>query len=109
MNTTDGAGAGAGARELLTMALEAAVPLYIAQLQRLTIDEIVAIAREAGPLLAEKGDRLLFRGAKRGETAAVFNATARGIAALAFAPGGVTVFGRHWEARCDSAPGDASL
>ncbi len=55
-------------------------------------------ARQTASLLAEKGDILLYRGAKRGQTAAVFNAVAFALAVLAFQPGGVTFAGHHFEA-----------
>lgn len=41
---------------------------------------------------------MLFRSKRKGETADAFNHLAEGIACLAFAPGGVRLFGSHWEA-----------
>ncbi|MEK6609189.1 MAG: hypothetical protein AABZ30_16140 [Myxococcota bacterium] len=41
----------------------------------------------------------MFGGGKPGEVADLFNRTAKAIAVLSFAPGGVTVFGQHWEAQ----------
>jgi hypothetical protein len=38
----------------------------------------------------------LFRGGKRGETAAAFNSLAKGVALLSFAPGGVVCFGTRY-------------
>ena len=52
-----------------------------------------------GALIAEKGDLLFHRGKKAGESAGVFNAVAQGIAVLSFAPGGITLFGQHWETK----------
>ena len=48
-------------------------------------------------LLGEKGDLLMFKGKKAGESAEVFNQVVRGIAILAFAPGGITIFGEHYD------------
>lgn len=53
-------------------------------------------AAEAVDPLASRGDVLQYGGGKRGEAAAVFNHLARGLAALAHCPGGVTFAGRHW-------------
>jgi hypothetical protein len=84
---------------LLQAALSAAVPLNIAVFQMRPWTELEQLAKEAAQVVAEKGDRILFRSKKRGETAAAFNKLAEGIAVLAFAPGGVKVFGLHFEAR----------
>lgn len=45
--------------------------------------------------LAESGDQLIFGGPRSRE---LFNATTRAIAILAFCPGGITIFGLHFEA-----------
>lgn len=49
-------------------------------------------------MIAEHGDNILYRAKRRGDTAAAFNALAEAIAILAFAPGGVTFLGEHYEA-----------
>lgn len=85
-------------RTLLELSLAVAVPLHIDELQRRPWDVVEAFAHEAGQIVAEKGDVIQFKGKKKGETAAAFNSLARGIACLAFCPGGVKVFGGHWEA-----------
>ncbi len=84
--------------ELLKLSLAAAVPLWIEQFRSLTDEQRLAIALEAGQVIAEKGDIIQFRSKRKGETAAAFNQLARGIAVLAFTPGGVTCFGLHFEA-----------
>ncbi len=61
-------------------------------------------AQETGQLLAEKGDVLQFGSKKKGEAARIFNEVAHGIAVLAYCPGGVTVFGTHYEARTKKIP-----
>jgi hypothetical protein len=54
-------------------------------------------ARAFSTDLAARGDVLMF-GGKKGEAAHLFNRLAHALAVLAFAPGGVTIFGHHWEA-----------
>jgi hypothetical protein len=88
----------AAGEQLLAATLSAAVPLWIEDLRRLPWEILQAMAGEASQIVAEKGDIILFRSDKKGETAKAFNALARGIAICAFAPGGVTVFGQHFEA-----------
>lgn len=83
---------------LLVTSLQAAVPLWILQLRDVPFEDKQRRAQECAQIVAEKGDVIMFKGGKRGETAAAFNALAEGIAILSFAPGGVTVFGQHWDA-----------
>lgn len=84
--------------ELLPISLSAAVPLWIAGLQDRggptdkELDELRGFRQE----LSEHGDRLLF-GGKPGEAADMFNRLARSIAILSYCPGGITVFGQHYE------------
>ena len=84
----------------LQISLSAAVPLWIETFvqQDYTWADVSRIASESSQIIAEKGDLILFKSKKKGETAAAFNALARGVAALAFVPGGVTVFEMHFEA-----------
>lgn len=79
-------------RHLLTLALEAAIPLHVAELERLPVAERVRIARHGGEVLACHGDVLQFRSPTKRKrkpnteaksTAEVFNAVARGLAAAA--------------------------
>ena len=83
----------------LAIAMSAAVPLHIIQLQEWggpsqeDLDSMVELA----PLLGEKGDILLFGGGKKGECADLFNKTAHAIAVMAFCPGGIDIFGQHYE------------
>lgn len=83
----------------LTTTLQLAVPLLIDQLARLderTRDQIrVRWAADAATEVGSKGDVLQF-GGKPGRSAEVFNHLARGLAALAWQPGGVTFAGMHW-------------
>lgn len=84
----------------LTIALSAAVPLWMRQLLDLPAslrgEKALAWAHEAGGAVAYGGDILQYRGAKKGDTAKVFNHAARGLAALAISPGGVLFAGVHW-------------
>lgn len=85
--------------ELLKTSLSAAVPLWILQFQDRPWQEVMAIAKESSQEIAEHGDIIMFKGPKRGQTAQAFNALAKGIAALAFVPGGVKFLGMHFEAK----------
>jgi hypothetical protein len=49
--------------------------------------------------LAAHGDDLLYRAKKKGETARYFNQLADAIAVMAFLPGGIKVFGEHYEVK----------
>lgn len=86
--------------ELLKIHLMTAVPLYIEQFRNLPWQEIDRIAKESSQIIAEKGDLIMFKG-KKGESAKAVNALAKGIAALSFVPGGVKVFGLHFESRLE--------
>lgn len=87
---------------LLRVALSAAVPLWVADLQRRPWVEVQELARACADTVASKGDVILYRSKKKGETAEAFNALAKGIAALSFAPGGVTFLGDHYENKHES-------
>lgn len=84
---------------LLRTSLQAGVPLLIAELKACTAAErdarIRGWAKDGAEAVAHRGDTLMFRG-KPGATAPVWTALARGVAAGAFMPGGITVFGDHW-------------
>lgn len=84
----------------LATSLSAAVPLWIEEFVQkgYSFADVTKIASESCQMIAEKGDLILFKSKKKGETAAAFNALAKGIAALAFVPGGVRTFGMHFEA-----------
>lgn len=84
--------------ELLKVSLAAAVPLWIAEFKKLTHDQRAQIAKDAAQVVAEKGDVLQFGSKTKGAAANAFNQLARGIAVLAFQPGGITAFGMHFEA-----------
>jgi hypothetical protein len=73
------------------------VPLWIEQLRQLPFAEVQRQAKECCDMVAHHGDNILYRSKKKGESAKAFNALAKGLACLAFAPGGVNAFGGHWQ------------
>lgn len=111
---------------VLVETLRAAVPQWVDQLSRLPVARREVVRQEwaarGAQLVASHGDLLMFpkQAGKRHRkacpgpdtcsclvgTAEVFNAMARGLAAGAFAPGGITFAGVHWcvnHARCEAA------
>lgn len=84
-------------RDLLQVSLATAVPLHIAELRGRSTEDLLRIAQESATEVASHGDVVLYRSKKKGATASAFNALARGLAVLAFAPGGVTFMEMHWE------------
>lgn len=78
-------------------ALEAAVPLWVMRLRSETWETLQKRCKECSQIVAEKGDIILFKSAKKGETAAAFNALAEGLAILSFCPGGVKFLDIHFE------------
>ena len=83
---------------LLGSALAAAVPFWVLQIKDMPFDERQRRSSELANIVAEKGDIILFRSSKHGETAKAFNALAEGVAHLSFSPGGVKTFGQHFDA-----------
>lgn len=83
---------------LLKSSLPMAVMLNILNFKNRPWSELQEIATYASQYVAEKGDNILFKSQKKGDTAKAFNELAKGVAVLAFAPGGVTIFGQHYEA-----------
>ncbi|MBO0813859.1 MAG: hypothetical protein J2P30_01695 [Actinobacteria bacterium] len=95
---------------LLEGMLQVTVPMWIAELRTYREEDRLAIGRRDGDFVAEHGDDVLYRGHKRGDSAKAFTAVARGLAVLAFQPGGVTAFGGHWctdHEVCESADAKA--
>jgi hypothetical protein len=86
---------------LLQTAMWPAIQLHIMQLKECggPQDADFERARKVSDVLGEKGDILLFGGGKKGEVASIFNETARAIAILAFCPGGIDIFGSHFDAK----------
>jgi hypothetical protein len=84
-------------QSLLSISLSAAVPLWAMQFRDLSWDTLQSYLPDIIDMVASHGDNILYRSKKSGETAAAFNALAKGIAILSFCPGGVKVFGNHFE------------
>lgn len=76
-------------------ALDAAVQLHILLTRDWPEHRRIDEAKRAAQVIAEKGDVIQY-GGRPGETAHAFNALAKGLAAAAYAPGGVTIAGHHW-------------
>jgi hypothetical protein len=94
---------------VLIETLRLAVPLWMDQLHHLHQSardrKIRTWAADAADAVAHRGDTLQF-GGKKGEAAQVFNHLARGLAAAAHQPGGITFAGEHWctdHAACEDA------
>ena len=87
---------------LLRIALLAAVPLWIERVRHLSPQRRQDRAAGLAQIIAARGDVILYRGGKRGESAAAFNALAEGLAIGACQPGGITAFGHHWCAGHDA-------
>lgn len=82
---------------LMRSTLQLAVPLWAMRLRPVPFDRLVERAPTLAQVVAEKGDVAQFRGSKKGETAAAFNAIAEGLAILSFLPGGVRFMGDHYQ------------
>jgi len=97
---TGGRGVGLGAETLLQVHLALAVPIWIRHYADFAISDSQRRSRaaELAIFIAEHGDNVLYQGAKPGETADAFNRLAEAIAIAAYQPGGVTIFGQHWNA-----------
>lgn len=81
----------------LRTSLSVAVPIWIRQYRGVCWREAARRAQVCANAVGSKGDVLLHRSDKAGRTAEVFNRFAEGIAIAAYQPGGITVFGMHFE------------
>jgi hypothetical protein len=79
--------------------LDMAVPLRVHDLRYWSWAARRELASAAVDEIASRGDVLLFRGGRKGESARVFIALVDALAVLALQPGGVTFADRHWEGR----------
>jgi hypothetical protein len=82
----------------LEVSLEAAVPLWIEKVRGLTEWERRKRRHTCAAFVGAHGDSIMFRTQNPQRTIDGFNRLAEGLALLAYAPGGVTAFGQHWEA-----------
>lgn len=81
---------------LLADCLEAAVPLHIWVMKDWSPEARMWTGRDMADYISAHGDVILYRGHKQGESGRAFNALAKGLAAAAYQPGGVTFHGLHW-------------
>lgn len=81
--------------DVLRIALQAAVPLWIHDVRDWTFERRAAAAAASSQIIAEHGDDLMFGGKHAADT---FNGLALGLACAAYSPGGITFLGDHWEA-----------
>lgn len=85
---------------LLALTLQAAVPMWIRKAKAVTRkareDVLKTWCEEGVGAITERGDLLMYRSKKKGETAEVFNHLAKSIAAMAFVPGGICTFGLNF-------------
>lgn len=85
-------------KSLLSIALQAAVPMWIDRLKDRPVEYLLERAQVCGAAVSERGDILQFRSKKKGASAEVFNRCAEGLACMALvAKGGVTFLGMHFE------------
>jgi len=85
--------------ELLKLHILAVVPFMILDLiEQGGIKEWhIEEAQRYVDILASEGDALLYHSKKKGQTARAFNALCRGLAIMAFFPGGVKFMGLYFE------------
>lgn len=98
-------------QHLLYTAMACAIPLYILQFKEKggPTEEDFQQTKKVSDMLGEHGDLLIYGGKPRNfthdgitekiSTADIFNKTAKAIAVLSFCPGGVDIFGGHYEAK----------
>lgn len=85
--------------KILKEFLQTAVPLWIMRFKDVPWEDLKLIMKESERILEESGELAVFAQVKQGQTAKAFNAIARAIAALSFVPGGIEIFGRHFETK----------
>lgn len=85
----------------LPIALSAALPLRILELRERggPTDCDIEHARAFASDLGAHGDVLQFGGGKKGDVARLFSGLVNAVAVLAFCPGGIRIFGAHYEGR----------
>lgn len=88
--------------DLLATHLAMCVPLRINELRRmdLPLEDHLARVTPYGQDIAECGDQLLFQGPRTKE---LINKVVDGLAVMALVPGGVTLFGLHFEETMEGA------
>lgn len=87
--------------QLMKISLQAAVPLYIMEIKERggpSTEDIKRAQQVGDDLAGPGGEDILFPSKKAGRTAEMFNGLAHAIAVLSFVPGGIEIFGTHFEA-----------
>lgn len=87
------------ARDKLLMPLQCGVPFKVADLKARggPNDTDIEMMREFSKDLASHGDVLMFGSGKNGQAASLMSGLIHAVAVLAFQPGGVRIFGGHFE------------
>ena len=83
----------------LSIALSAAVLLRIEDFKQVSWRELDARRPYLLQMIANHGDDILYRSKRVGDSAKAFNALVEAIAILSFMPGGVKIFGTHWQSQ----------
>lgn len=92
-------GPSSATQDLLRIALEVAVPLWIEQLRERDPSYLLERARVCGQAIAERGDIIQFKSKTKGASGEAFDRLAEGLAAAALVvPGGITFIGLHFKA-----------
>lgn len=86
----------------LAIALQTSVALRVMEIKRrgFLTDEEIETAKTISELLGEHADQIL-QSRKQSKTAEVFNAVTTAIAIASFDPGGISIFGNHWESKLE--------
>ena len=86
---------------MLTSAMQAAIPIWIAKWKQqpweMVWKRLGEQTKTLPDMLGSKGEILMFGGGKKGEATKLFNETAEAVALMSFLPGGIDIFGDHWE------------
>ena len=88
--------------QYLPIALSAAIPLWMMKFDTYTAEQRAdELKRLEADDFCLRMEYVLHQGPKKGDTAQSFNDLAKSVALLSLCPGGVTVFGQHydWEAQ----------
>lgn len=84
---------------ILPVMLDGLVPLWVEKLKKVPLDDLVKRGRDLADVIASKSDHLVgdIRHTKE-QRSSMLNTWAEAIAIGAFMPGGVRIFGAHYEA-----------
>ena len=81
--------------------LNAAIPFWVAQIKSMTQERFntrfIELTSKLPSILGAKGDILMYGSEKEGEVSKLFNEVAEAVALMSFFPGGIKIFGGHWE------------